>query len=133
MCSPVPGPRHPRIRASAPCRTSITMASWTGTISPSSSSTSAAGFRAAIRVRPTQDSQDLIDRHLLPLHLRHEPMADDPAAVDDERGRARDVNRVETEETIDTVSLRDLSLLVNRNRVGDRMCVEIGARGPLIL
>src|SRR6266481_169 len=106
----------------------------TGTISPSSSSTSAAGCRAAIRVlHSIQDFQDLIDWHLLPLHLRHEPISDDPAAVDDEGGGTRDVNRVETEETVDTVGLRDPSLLIDRHRVRDGMRVEIGPRGPRIL
>lgn len=80
-----------------------------------------------------QDPEDLFDWHLLPLHLRHEPMPDDPGAVDDEGGRPRDVDRVQTEEPVDTVGLRDLSLLVDRHRVRDRMCVKIGSRGHRIL
>ena len=80
-----------------------------------------------------QDPKDLIDRHLLPLHLRHEPMPDDPDAVDDEGGRPRDVDRVESEEPVDTVGLRHLSLVIHGNRVWDGVRLEVGAHRPRIL
>ncbi len=77
------------------------------------------------RVDRPQRPENRVHRQHLPLDLSREAPSDPSLRIDDERGRPGDVDRVESQEPVDSIGPGGPSLLVDGDREGDRIPREV--------